>query len=188
MVLLSNIHNYLILSDCKLSFLEDHVRSIVYLYAYGESDQEAYRMGRTKPKMATELSILTLRLPHVEKPTTVKDQIIDFLGSSRNLNGVFVAMKEEGRKTDLLKERSSQLKKHIEEYIDKQYAEYLERVGEKKPAEGRSPGFTMNELGEMPKGEIPPPLKYVEKTAEDRLKELQADVEKAVGLEISSDA
>ena len=97
-------------------------------------------------------------------------------------------MKEEGRKTDLLKERSSQLKKHIEEYIDKQYAEYLERVGEKKPAEGRSPGFTMSELGEMPKGEIPPPLKYVEKTAEDRLKELQADVEKAVRLEHSSDA
>ena len=149
MVLLSNIHNYLLLSDCKLSFLEDHVRSIVYLFAYKETEvdrMEAYRMGRTKPKLATELSILTLRLPHVEKPSSIQDQLINFLGSSRNLNGVFVAMKEEGRKTELLKDRSSQLKKHICSYIDDRYEEYITRIGEKKPMEGRAAGFTMNEL------------------------------------------
>ena len=76
------------------------MRSIVYLFAYKETEvdrMEAYRMGRTKPKLATELSILTLRLPHVEKPSSIQDQLINFLGSSRNLNGVFVAMKEEGR-------------------------------------------------------------------------------------------
>jgi singapore isolate B (sub-type 7) whole genome shotgun sequence assembly, scaffold_17 len=137
-------------------------------------------MGRTKPKLATELSILTLRLPHVEKPSSIQDQLINFLGSSRNLNGVFVAMKEEGRKTELLKDRSSQLKKHICSYIDDRYEEYITRIGEKKPMEGRAAGFTMNELGEMPQGEIPPPLAFVEKTVTDQLKEMQADVDKAV--------
>ena len=159
------------------------MRSIVYLFAYKETEvdqMEAYRMGRTKPKLATELSILTLRLPHVEKPSSVQDQLINFLGSSRNLNGVFVAMKEEGRKTELLKDRSSQLKKHICSYIDDRYEEYITRVGEKKPMEGRAAGFTMNELGEMPQGEIPPPLAFVEKTVTDQLKEMQADVDKAV--------
>ena len=159
------------------------MRSIVYLFAYKETEvdrMEAYRMGRTKPKLATELSILTLRLPHVEKPSSIQDRLINFLGSSRNLNGVFVAMKEEGRKTELLKDRSSQLKKHICSYIDDRYEEYITRIGEKKPMEGRAAGFTMNELGEMPQGEIPPPLAFVEKTVTDQLKEMQADVDKAV--------
>lgn len=159
------------------------MRNIVYLFAYKETEVErieAYRMGRTKPKLATELSILTLRLPHVEKPSSVQDQLINFLGSSRNLNGVFVAMKEEGRKTELLKDRSSQLKQHICDYINDRYEEYMTRVGEKKPLEGRAAGFTMSELGEMPQGEIPPPLIYVEKTVADQLKKMQADVDKAV--------
>ena len=76
---LTDINNYMVLSDCKLSFTEKHVQNIVFLYAYSEEDDKnhiAYIMGRTQPKIPTEHSILTLKLPSGSKKMSVKDQLL----------------------------------------------------------------------------------------------------------------
>lgn len=176
---LTDIHNYMILSDCKLSFTEEHVQNIVYLYAFSE-EAAAYIMGRTRPKLPTEPSLLTMKLPQIQSPKpSVKDQIQLFLGSARNLNGVFTAMTEEERK-DILQSRYERMEQQCKKYIDSRYQDYLEREKVKSPEKGRAVGFTMKELGEMPLGEIPPPIVFVQKTARSTLEEMQRDVDKAV--------
>lgn len=178
---LNDINNYMVLSDCKLSFTEKHVQSIVFLYPYSEKDVfVAYILGRTHPKIPTDHSILTLKIPIDKKATSVKDQVLSFLGSSRNLSGVFTSMKEEGRK-DVLEERYDLLERHVKGYIDQQYKEYLERNEIKAPEKGRVASFTMKELGEMPLGELPPPIVLQVKSAKNALEELKRDVDKAVG-------
>lgn len=180
-MLLSNIHNYLVLSDCKLSFLEKHVQNIIYLFAYKEEKEEkqkSYVMGRTVPKLPTERSVLMLKLPTADASTSTKDQLLSFLSSSKNLSGVFATMKEEERKADTLHERTSQLKQHICDYISDQYEDYLVRSGAKRPDTGRAVGFTMSELGEMPEGEIPPPVAYQAKSIASMLSQTRKEMEK----------
>lgn len=184
---LTDIHNYMILSDCKLSFTEEHVQNIVYLYAFSE-EVAAYVLGRTRPKIPTEPSLLTLKLPQTQsgKPS-VKDQIQLFLGSTRDLNGVFSAMTGVTDEKDLLQSRYERMEQQCKKYIDSRYQAYLEREEVKAPEKGRAAGFTMKELGEMPLGEIPPPVLFVKKTARSTLEEMQRDVDKAVGAWVSSD-
>lgn len=178
---LLDINNYMVLSDCKLSFNEIHVQNIVYLYPYTEvSDTPciAYILGRTKPTIPTESSILMLKLPQ-ENKSSVKDQLLLLLGSSRNLNGVFSSMAEEERK-DILQVRYDTLEKHIVAYIDAKYEEYVKRENVKPPEKGRLAGFTMKELGALPLGDIPPPILFVKKTAQTAIEEIKRDVEQAV--------
>lgn len=175
---INDVNNYMVLSDCKLSFTEKHVQNIVFLYSFSEK-VIAYILGRTHPKIPTEHSILTMKLPLEKKQSSVKDQVLTFLGSSRDLNDIFSAMHEEGRK-DILQERYDCLEKHIQAYIDEQYQHFLEREEIKPPEKGRVAGFTMKELGEIPLGEIPPPIVVTVKSAKLVLEELQQDVEKAV--------
>lgn len=182
MTRLTDVNNYLSLSDIKMSFLEKHVQQIVFLYAFEEKTDEekvAYVMGRTKPRISTDLSILTLKLPQNDHGS-VKDQMVAFLGSSKNLSGVFSSLSEEGRK-DYLKERYDKVNKHIADYIEHQYADYLERVKSKPLSKGRVAGFTMKELGEIPLGEIPPPIKIYRESSNSILDMLKNDVHKAVG-------
>lgn len=181
---LTDINNYMVLSDCKLSFTEKHVQNIVFLYAYSEEDDKnhiVYIMGRTQPKIPTEHSILTLKLPSGSKKMSVKDQLLSFMGSSRDLSGVFTNMTEEERK-DILQERYDNLEQHMIKYIDKQYKEYLQREEKKGPEKGRDIGFTMKELGEIPLGEIPSPIILSVKSAKVALEEMKHDVDKAVSF------
>ena len=68
----------------------------------------------------------------------------------------------------------------MNEYIEEKYSEYLEKTGTKRPSSGRASSFTMSELGEMPAGEIPPPIIFHQKTARESLAEFKKDVDKAV--------
>ena len=181
---LTDINNYMVLSDCKLSFTEKHVQNIVFLYSYSEEEDTikiAYILGRTQPKIPTEHSILTLKLPSGSKKKSVKDQLLSFMGSSRDLSGVFTNMTEEERK-DILQERYHHMEHQIHEYIEKQYKNYLERQEKKGPEKGRDIGFTMKELGEIPLGEIPAPIVLSVKSAKVALEEMKHDVDKAVSF------
>ena len=154
MTRLTDVNNYLSLSDIKMSFLEKHVQQIVFLYAFEEKTDEDHG--------------------------SVKDQMVAFLGSSKNLSGVFSSLSEEGRK-DYLKERYDKVNKHIADYIEHQYSDYLERVKSKPLSKGRVAGFTMKELGEIPLGAIPPPIKIYRESSNSILDMLKNDVHKAVG-------
>ena len=181
MTRLTDVNNYLSLSDIKMSFLEKHVQQIVFLYAFEETADEekvAYVMGRTKPRISTDLSILTLKLPQNDHGS-VKDQMVAFLGSSKNLSGVFTSLSE-GERKDYLRDRYDKVDKHITDYIEHQYSGYLEREKLKPLAKGRVSGFTMKELGEIPLGEIPPPIKIYRESSNSILDMLKNDVHKAV--------
>ena len=169
--LLKDINNYLSLSDLKLSFTEDHVASIVYLYAYKEKDDKkktAYILGRVQPRSFYEYSKLTVRLPSHKKETTAS-QIYSFLSHSRNLNSLFDTMdkKEDDNSTT---QREQQLSRHIQEYIDDCYKKYLQRTHQKECAHGRVPSFTMEELGKMPVAPLPPPLVVTSPNVKEYLK------------------
>lgn len=181
MTRLTDVNNYLSLSDVKLSFLEKHVQQIVFLYGFEEEVEEqkvAYVMGRTKPRISTDLSILTLKLPQSDHDS-VRDQMVTFLGSSRNLSGVFSSLNEEGRK-DYLKDRYAQMDKHITDFVEKQYTRYLEKADLKPLPKGRVASFTMKELGEIPLGDIPPPIKIYRESTSSIMDLLKNDVNKAV--------
>lgn len=178
---ITDLDHYLTLSQCKMSFEERHVEHIVYFYGLNETDEKKvhpYHLGRTKPRIVTEKSILLLKLIHND--TSLQDSVQLFQGSSRNLNDIFVDMQAKRKPHNLLKDRKEQLRKHLNEYIDKKYEDYLERTGMKRPASGRASSFTMSELGEMPVGEIPPPIIFHQKTARESLAEFEKDVAKAV--------
>ena len=178
---ITDLDHYLVMSQCKMNFLERHVEHIVYFYGLHEIDEakiHPYILGRTKPRIVTEKSILLIKLPHSD--ASVTDNNTSFQGSARNLNEVFEDMKTKRKPRHDLRERKEQLKNHLNEYIDEKYSEYLERTGTKRPSTGRASSFTMSELGEMPVGEIPPPIIFHQKTARESLAEFKKDVEKAV--------
>ena len=177
----TDLDHYLVMSQCKMNFLERHVEHIVYFYGLHESEEQKihpYILGRTKPRIVTEKSILLMKLPNGDVTATSSNT--SFQGSARNLNEVFVDMKAKRKPRHDLKERKEQLKKHLNDYIDEKYSEYLEKTDTKRPSSGRASSFTMDELGEMPVGEIPPPIIFHQKTARESLAEFKKDVDKAV--------
>lgn len=187
---ITDLDHYLVMSQCKMNFLERHVEHIVYFYGLHESEEpkiHPYILGRTKPRMVTEKSILLMKLPNSDASTststsssTTDSSNTSFQGSARNLNEVFEDMKSKRKPRHDLKERKEQLKNHLNEYIEEKYSEYLEKTGTKRPSSGRASSFTMSELGEMPAGEIPPPIIFHQKTARESLAEFKKDVDKAV--------
>ena len=123
-----------------------------------------YVMGWTKPRISTDLSILTLKLPQNDHGS-VKDQVVAFLGSSKNLSSVFSSLSEEGRK-DYLKERYDKVNKHIADYIEHQYSDYLERVKSKPLSEGPC-GWVYDEgVGRDSSGRNPPTHQDLQRVVE----------------------
>ena len=62
----TDLDHYLVMSQCKMNFLERHVEHIVYFYGLHESEEQKihpYILGRTKPRIVTEKSILLMKLP-----------------------------------------------------------------------------------------------------------------------------
>ena len=170
--LLKDINNYLSLSDLKLSFTEDHVSSIVYLYAYNEKDEKkktAYILGRVQPRSYYEFSQLTMRLPS-HKKETASSQVYSFLSHKKNLNKLFESMDKKEEESSP-SQREEQLTRHIQEYVDSCYKKYLQRTHQKECAHGRVPGFTIQELGKMPASPLPPPLVVASPNVKEYLKQ-----------------
>lgn len=162
----------------KLSFTEDHVKSIVFFYGYKEkhkTKKEAYVLGRVRPRTKLEYSYLTLRLP-VYKRESTHDQIQSFLSSRKNLNALFDCMAIKKDSGVCLTEREKQLNGNIELYVTDCYKKYLERTKQKECQHGRVAGFSMMELGEMPKGFIPKPIVLSNHSADEVLAKFQRDV------------
>ena len=172
-----------------MSFTENHVKEIVYLYAYQEEEEKkrsCYGMGRTVPKLYTEKSALMLRLPTMNESASSESRLVNVLTSTRNLNGVFSSMHSvEKMKAEFLQERTAQLKRHMNEYITERYEMYLTRSGAKKPEVGRAAGFTMTELGAIPEGEIPAPIPYQTNSFASFIAQAKKDAKKEVKKEVS---
>lgn len=180
--LLKDIHNYLSLSDLKLSFDENHVASIMYLFGYKETNpatKDAYVLGRVQPRSRFEYSELTLRFPSQRHETT-RLQIQSFLSSSKNLNGLFSQFDNVTNHSNQLSTREQQLKNHVEQYIEDCYQDYLQKTKQKGCSNGRVIGFTTDVLGAMPKSVLPQPLSLPNHRAKDILIQFQKDVDRAV--------
>ncbi|KNB43342.1 hypothetical protein JH06_3154 [Blastocystis sp. subtype 4] len=174
---IKDIHNILLLTDHHLSFLEEHVASIMYLYRYPDEKEVAYELGRVIPRSPIDISFLTLQLPHVQ--SHLSTQVLVNLSSTRNLNQLFASMDQEQHEDDL-RRRYDQMNRNINCYIEDKYKDYLSRTNQRPCKDGRIVSFTMVELGEMPKASLPLPLTFVVLTPDDVLKDFQRDVDKAV--------
>ena len=175
---IKDINNILLLTDHHLSFLEEHVASIMYLYSYSKEKEDAYELGRVVPRSPIDISFLTLQLPHAK--SHLSTQNLYGLSSTRNLNHLFALMDQEQQEDDLHL-RYDQLTRNVRCYIEDRYKDYLKNTNLKPCTSGRIMSFTMVELGEMPKASLPLPLKYVVLTPDDVLRAFQQDVDKAVG-------
>lgn len=154
------------------------MKSIVYFYGYKEKDntkKDAYVLGRVRPRSKLEYSYLTLRLPIYKREST-HDQIQSFLSSRKNLNALFDCMEIKKDAGDCLTDREQQLNRNIELYVTDCYTEYLERTKQKECQHGRVAGFSMMELGEMPKGSIPKPIVLSNHSADEVLAQFRKDV------------
>ena len=177
---IKDINNILLLTDNHLSFLEEHVANIMYLYSYSEEKEVAYELGRVIPRSPIDISFLTLRLPHFHHDD-ISTQLLCSLSSTRNLNQLFASMDKEKHENDL-QVRYDQMNRNVNCYIEDRYKDYLKRANLMPCKDGRIVSFTMIELGEIPKAPLPPPLTFVVRTPEDILNDFQRDVDKAVGL------
>ena len=161
---IKDVHNYLLLSDIHLDFLERHVENIVYLYSYHQqpsSNQQVYNLGRVIPHSPYDISFLTLQYPDGFRKTPPR-QPFSCLSSSRNLNAIFQSMrsKEKPNEDHEANSRLQTIQSNIRLYIDDQYQAFLKRTNSKPCSSGRVVAFTMDELGDMPRGAIPPPIVY----------------------------
>lgn len=73
--------------------------------------------------------------------------------------------------------REQQLKDHLYAYVDACYQAYLQRTHQKACQVGRVPGFTMDELGPMPKDILPPPIVINNHSAKEILEIFRKDVD-----------
>lgn len=155
----------------------------MYFFAYQESDESkkaAYILGRLLPRRQADYSQLTLRLPSQKKESTTC-QIQSFLTSRKNLNALFDSM-EKTSKMNELTNREKQLKSHLNAFVNERYQLYLKRTHQQECDYGRVPGFTMEELGEMPKSELPPPIILNKHSAKDVLDIFRKDVKQVVSV------
>ena len=161
---IKDVNNYLLLSDIHLDFLERHVEHIVYLYSYHKqpsSNQQVYNLGRVVPHSPYDISFLTLQYPDGFRKTPSRQQVRG-LSSTRNLNAIFQSMGSKTKSSDE-QETSSRLQtlqSNVQLYIDNQYQAFLKRTKTKPCSSGRVVAFTMDELGKIPRGAIPPPIVY----------------------------
>ena len=161
---IKDVHNYLLLSDIHLDFLERHVENIVFLYSYHQqhsSSQEVYNLGRIIPHSPYDISFLTLQYPEGFRKTSPR-QHVSYLSSSRNLNAIFQSMKSKEKPSEdhEANSRLQTLQSNVRLYIDDQYQAFLKRTDTKPCSSGRVVAFTMDELGDIPRGAIPPPIVY----------------------------
>ena len=177
---IGDINNYLLLSDIHLSYLEEHVSAIMFLYALKEETRKAYVLGRTVPRSPTEPSQLTLKLPSSEVALKAVEE--SRLGFSRNLNSLFDCLSNPKHKSPDLKRRYEVMKTNLSSYIEERYAAYLERSNQKPVKKGRVSGFTYEELGGLPKSTLPAPIAYTVRDAMDVLREFQRDMDRTVSV------
>ena len=177
---LRDIHNYLLLSDIHLSYLEEHVSAIMFFYALKEESRKAYILGRTVPCSPMDPSQLTLKLPSSTGDS--KDTSETNACFSRNLNSLFDCLANPKHKSPDLKKRYEVIRRNISNYIEQRYAAYLKRSNQQPLKKGRVSGFTYEELGGLPKSALPPPIAYTIRNPMDILREFQRDVDRAVSV------
>ncbi|KAK8798473.1 hypothetical protein WA588_003554 [Blastocystis sp. NMH] len=175
---LGDIHNYLLLSDIHLSYLEEHVSAIMFFYALKEESRKAYILGRTVPCSPMDPSQLTLKLPSSTGDS--KDTSETNACFSRNLNSLFDCLANPKHKSPDLKKRYEVIRRNISSYIEQRYAAYLKRSNQQPLKKGRVSGFTYEELGGLPKSALPPPIAYTIRNPMDILREFQRDVDRAM--------